>query len=355
MKHLTLIFLYLMIPLVMWSQPRFVPDADIIKVGEVMFQRPKIVTFGFINKGDRPLILHEVRPSCGCLAVDYPQEPVAAGERAQIRVIFDAGLLGTFYKDVEILTNASDKPIYLALQGCVVTEVHDFSGDYPIDLGNVRMETNYLEFDNVNKGDHPVAELRLVNTEHTVYHPELMHLPPYLTAEYIPESIPAGQEGIIRLTLNSEELPMLGLNQTSVYLARYMGDKVGDANEILVSAVLLPDFSQLGDEQRDKAPKLIVSEHNVDMGSLGLKQKKTVIVTLRNAGESPLHIHQVQVFNKAISVSLGNRTLKPGKSSKLKITAHAQYLKSAKNRPRVLLISDDPEHAKEVINIEVEE
>ena len=355
MKQLILVFLCLVISLATWSQPRFVPDADIIKVGEIMFQRPKIVTFGFINKGNQPLILREVHPSCGCLAVDYPQEPIAAGERAQIRVIFDAGILGTFYKDVEISTNASDKPVYLALQGCVVTEVHDFSGEYPIDLGNVRMETNYLEFDNVNKGDHPVAELRLVNTERTVYHPELMHLPPYLTAENIPESIPAGQEGIIRLTLNSEELPMLGLNQTSIYLARYMGDKIGEANEILISAVLLPDFSQMGDDQKEKAPKLVVSEHNVDMGSLGPKQKKTVVVTLRNEGLSPLHIRQVQVFNKAISVSLSNRTLQPGKSSKLKITALAQYLKSGKNRPRVLLISDDPEHAKEIINIEVEE
>ena len=355
MKQLILVFLCLVIPLATWSQPRFVPDTDIMKVGEIMFQRPKIVTFGFVNKGNQPLIIHEVHPSCGCMAVDHPKEPIAPGERAQIRVIYDAGILGTFYKDVEILTNASDKPEYLAMQGCVVTEVHDFSGEYPIDLGNVRMETNYLEFDDINKGDHPVVELRLVNTERTVYHPELMHLPPYLKAQYIPESIPAGQEGVVRLTLNSEDLPMLGLNQTSIYLARYMGDKIGDANEILVSAVLLPDFSQMGDDQHDKAPKLVVSEHNIDMGSLGPKQKKTVVVTLRNEGAGPLHIRQVQVFNKAISVSLGNRTLQPGKSTKLKITALAQYLKSARNRPRVLLISDDPEHAKEIINIEVEE
>ncbi len=90
------------------------------------------------------------------------------------------------------------------------------------------------------------------------------------------------------------------------------------------------------------------------MGSLGGKPKKTAVLTLRNEGKSPLHIHQVQVFNKGVSVSLGNRTLKPGKTTKLKVTVTAQELSSAKARPRVLLISDDPAHAKEVINIEVE-
>lgn len=355
MKHLNLIILCLLLPLAVCSQPRFVPDTEIMKVGEVMFQRPKTVTFGFVNKGSEPLILRQVNPACGCLAVEYPRDSIAAGERAQIRVVYDAGILGTFYKDVEILTNASEKPVYLALQGCVVTDVKDFSGEYPIDLGNVRMKTNYLEFDNVNKGDHPVAELQLVNTERTVFHPELMHLPPFLTAQYVPESIPAGQEGIIRLTLNSEELPMLGLNQTSIYLARYMGDKIGEANEIIVSAVLLPGFSQLTEAQQAQAPRLELSEHNLDMGSLGDKPKKTAVLTLHNAGQSPLHVHQVQVFNKAVSVSLGNRTLKPGKTTKLKITVTAQDLRSAKTRPRVLLITDDPAHAKEVINIEVTE
>jgi len=355
MKKLNLVLSCLLLPLVALSQPRFVADTEIMKVGEVMFQRPKTVTFGFVNKGDQPLILREVTPSCGCLAIDYPKDSIAVGERAQIQVIYDAGILGTFYKDVEILTNASEKPVYLALQGCVVTEVQDFSGEYPLDLGNVRLESNYLEFDNVNKGDHPVAELRLVNTERTVYRPELMHLPPYLTAEYLPESIPAGKEGVIRLTLSSEDLPMMGLNQTSIYLARYMGDKIGDANEIIVSAVLLPDFSQLVDEQKANAPSIVLSEHNLDMGSIGPKQKKKAIVTIQNVGKSPLHIHQVQVFNKAVSVSLSNRVLKPGKKTKLKVTVLSKYLKNAKSRPRVLLISDDPTHSKEIINIEVEE
>ena len=59
----------------------------------------------------------------------------------------------------------------------------------------------------------------------------------------------------------------------------------------------------------------------------------------------------LNVFNEALSVSLGNRTIKPGKQTKLKIMLHPDRLQRAKSRPRVLLITNDPSHAKAVIHV----
>lgn len=335
------------------AQPRLVPDRDIQKVGEVLFQTPKTFILGFTNKGDKPLVIKQVRASCGCVDVAYDQTPVAPGQHGEITLVYDAKMLGSFYKDVEIYTDAQDEPQYMAIQGTVVREMQDFSGDYPIDLGNVRLLGNYVEYDDVNKGDRPVQEIHVANVERTPYKPTLMHLPPYLSAEYIPESIPGGKTGIIRLTLDSEKLFRLGLNQTSVYLARYMGDKVSEENEIVVSAVLLPDFSQLSPAQMEQAPAIQLSDETLDIGSMEGRRKVQRKLTVTNTGRSPLHIRQVQVFNKALTVSLGNRTLKPGQSTRLKVTVNAKDLKRAKARPRVLLISDDPMHAKKIINIQV--
>ena len=90
------------------AQPRFVPDTDIKKVGEVEFQVPRQFTLGFTNKGDKPLTIKEVKASCGCMDVSYPKNPIAAGSRGEIAVTYDAKLLGSFYKEVEVLTDASD-------------------------------------------------------------------------------------------------------------------------------------------------------------------------------------------------------------------------------------------------------
>ncbi len=335
------------------AQPRFVPDAEVLKLGEVEFNQPKRVTMGFANKGDQPLEISSVHPSCGCIMASYTATPVNPGERGEFTITFDARMLGSFHKEIELMTNASDTPYYLSLEGTVVKEAQDRSEDFPIDLGNVRLQTNYLEFDDVNKGDKPVGEIRFVNMERTAYRPELMHLPPYLSAKYEPEDVPPGKVGKIILTLDSERLIHMGLSQTSVYLARYLGDKVSETNEITISAVLLPDFSGLTEAQLASAPESFMPETSIDFGQMGKRRKLSKTLMLLNIGKSDLHIQHVQVFNKAVAVSVGSKTVKPGKSTKIKITVFAEYLKKAKIRPRVLLITDDPKHAKQTVNIEV--
>ena len=200
----------------------------------------------------------------------------------------------------------------------------------------MRIETNYLEFDDVHKGEHPVLEFSLINKEHTAFRPELMHLPAYLSAQYVPENVPPGKRGVVRLMLDSDKLPQMGLNKTSVYFSRYMGDKISDANEIQVSAVLLPDFSQMTPEEMENAPQLDLAESKVSFGPWASKSRQTHTILVFNKGKSDLRFEQVQVFNDAVSVSLGNRVLKPGAGTKLRVSVTRKYLKRSKARPRVL-------------------
>lgn len=60
------------------------------------------------------------------------------------------------------------------------------------------------------------------------------------------------------------------------------------------------------------------------------------------------------MFTEGLQVSLGKRTIKPGESVKLKVTAIAAMLKKQRARtPRVLMITNDPDHAKVVVKIQV--
>jgi len=355
MRLIYITFICLMSVGFLHAQPRFVPDVEIKKLGEVEFQQPKRVVFGFVNKGNQPLTISSAKASCGCMDVSFPKEPIPAGERGEITVVYDASILGTFFKEVEVITDASEEPLYLGMQGTVVVEVTNVGEDYPIDLGNVQIQTNYLEFDDVHKGEHPVVEMSLINKEHTAYRPELMHLPAYLSAQYIPENVPAGKKGLIRLTLDSDKLLQMGLNMTSVYLSRYMGDKISEDNEIQISAILLPDFSKMTEDEKENAPGLYLAESSVGFGPLKGKSKATHTIIVSNKGKSNLLFEQVQVFNKAVSVSLGNRVLKPGASTRMKVSVTPKYLKREKGRPRVLLITNDPLQPKAIINIEVKQ
>ena len=335
------------------AQAQFVVDNATNRVGEIMFQSPKQVVFNFKNKGNRAMQIIDVKAACGCTKAEWTKGNIAPGDKGQIKVVYDAKTLGTFTKELAVFHTASSDPTYITIEGRVVTSLLDYSGDFPIDLGNIRINKNYVEFDDVNRGDHPVAEIQVFNQERTPYRPELMHLPAYLSMESVPEVIAGGRSGKILLTLNSEKLGLLGLNQTRVFISRFMGDKVGDDNEILVSSVLLPDLSKLTASQLERAPKMEFSHSKVSFGPMNGKSKQKQSIYITNSGKETLNIRTVQVFNQAISVSLGNRTLEPGKYTELKITVNAKYLKKAKSQPRVLLISNDPANPKQVIQVDV--
>ena len=261
----------------------------------------------------------------------------------------------SFQKDLEVYTNASEEPVYLHMQGRVVSKLSDYSGSFPVDLGHVRLNIDNVEFDNVNRGDRPMVELQIVNTGRKSYKPYLMHLPSYLSAQYFPEQLNGGRMGKILLTLDSEKLHQMGLTQTSVYLARKMGDKVSDENEITVSAVLLPDFSFLSAAERLNAPRLELSADTIDMEPLGRKRKRTMEVEVRNTGKSTLEVRSLQVFNRALTVSLSERNSPAGGAAKMKVTVLAKYLDKVKGSPRVLLITNDPARSKEIITVNVKQ
>lgn len=340
---------------VAWAQPQATVVREVANMGEIGYKVPKKVSFTLKNTGNEPLRISEVIPSCGCMSVEWTRDLIEPGAEGHISTEYDAKMLGVFQKDLEVYTNASGQPFYLHIQGRVVSKMSDYSGSFPIDLGNVRMNVDNIEFDNVNRGDRPVAELQIVNMDRMSYRPQLMHLPPYLTARYIPEVLSGGRIGKILLTLDSERLQQLGLTQTSIYLSRQPGDRVGEENEITVSSVLLPDFSSLSVKERAQAPRMELSADSLYMGSMEKKKKRTMEVTIHNAGQGTLEVRSLQVFNKALTVSLSNRKIEAGKSARLKVTVWAKYLSKAKNRPRVLLITNDPARSKEIITVNVKQ
>ena len=59
----------------------------------------------------------DVITSCGCLTVDYPQEPVMPGKEAVIGVTYKADSPGYFNKVVTVYCNAEDSPIRLRVNG----------------------------------------------------------------------------------------------------------------------------------------------------------------------------------------------------------------------------------------------
>lgn len=342
--------LLLMIALPLNAQKLQVIDKE-IDCGKVEYNKPVTATFKMKNKGGRKLIISDVRVSCGCISADYPKDGISSGEDFELKVTYDARQMGHFFKEACIYSNGTKEPVYISMKGIVQEHVNDYSKTYPYKVGDLRVDKLDLEFDDVNRGDMPVEEINMVNEGTAVLEPNLMHLPPYLTAEASRPYLRPGQTGKIMVTLHSDLIHDLGITQTTLHLANRKGDKVSQENEINASAVLLPSFAQLTENELLNAPKITLSEENEVTMDFGNKTKQTRKIEITNTGKSLLVIRSLRMFSDALRVTLGKTELAPGQKTTLKITADKELMAKARTTPRVLMITNDPNKAKVVIKI----
>ena len=327
---------------------KLIIEKTTVDVGRTGYQQPITAVFEFRVKGSKKVRISEVRPDCNCTKVEYPKTDQS--DKFQIRMTYDAQQLGHFDKQAAVVTNATAKPFYIRMKGIVLRDYQDLSANYPITMGNLLLDHSELEFDDINRGDQQVQVLHIYNSSTTVCQPNLMHLPSYLKATMVPERLGPSRAGTLTVTLNSKNLHDYGLTQSAVYLAENPGDKVSADHEIPVSAVLLPSFIGMTSAQKQYAPKMQLSKTTCDILFEG-KSKKKDIIEITNKGRTELDISSLQLFTGGLQVSLGKSKLQPGEKTTLKITALRDDLKKVRTRPRILMITNDPDHPKVTITI----
>ena len=67
--------------------------------------------FIFENNGDAPLIITNVKSSCGCTIPKKPEAPIPPGQKGEIQVSYDTNRLGVFRKTITVSTNDPNSPI----------------------------------------------------------------------------------------------------------------------------------------------------------------------------------------------------------------------------------------------------
>ena len=327
-------------------------NQEVVNVGQVLFKQPVKAEFKLKNKGFRTLHIQDVKTSCGCITASFP-ETVAVGKDFTVSAVYDAQTLGHFYKQVARYSNASKEPLVLTMQGVVVSEIKDFVGTYDFTLGDLKVDVNDIEFDDVNRGDRPSKKIHIFNNSNQVAQPVFMHLPSYLTAEMSPSRIAPHHSGTAVLYLDSRKLRDFGLTQTNIYLGFAPGDKVSEQKQLQVSTILLPAFQRMTEQELALAPKLKLSTDSLDLGSFYGRKRLKGEIELINTGRSPLEVRNLQMFSNGLEISLNKTKIEPGGQAKLKVTAIAGQIKEPKRVQRILMITNDPDKGKVVIKINV--
>ncbi|WP_353778767.1 DUF1573 domain-containing protein [Winogradskyella sp. 3972H.M.0a.05] len=77
-------------------------------------------TFVFTNTGNAPLIISDVKSSCGCTVPKKPKGPILPGETGEIEVKYDTKRVNPIRKTITVISNADTPTVALKIKGLVV-------------------------------------------------------------------------------------------------------------------------------------------------------------------------------------------------------------------------------------------
>ena len=99
--------------------------SETIDYGEIMRGSDGLRVFEFTNVGDAPLIIEDVKSSCGCTVPKKPKDPIMPGETGEIEVKYDTKRVGPIRKTVTVYSNAEEPVKALKIKGLVKEEAGD--------------------------------------------------------------------------------------------------------------------------------------------------------------------------------------------------------------------------------------
>lgn len=310
---------------------------------------PQTTTFTFKNEGTAPLILSNVRASCGCTTPEWTREPVAPGGTGSIKVSYDPkNRPGSFNKSVTVSSNAENRTVILRISGKVEPRELTLEEQYPRQIGDLRVKSNYLSFGTIKMGEVVTKELELVNTTDKPIEVAFRTVPSHLTAKVEPSTIPANGRGKLIVSYDTKAANTYGFASHRIYLS--INGSNDYKNSVGVSATIEEDFSNLTPEQLANAPVVSFDMLSCDMGDMNQGDSKEHTFQLTNKGKSDLIIRRVRSSCGCTAVAPSKNVVPPGETVPIKVTFNSRG-KRGRQSKSITVITNDPKNPTTILRI----
>jgi hypothetical protein len=124
--------------------------------------------FQFENTGDAPIVLTDVRASCGCTTPSWTRDPIPPGGKGSVKASYNStGRLGVFNKSITITSNASEPTKIVYIKGIVVKKEEPKAALSPKELKNAPkfiIDKNSHSFGKIERGQKVAQKFTVKNT-----------------------------------------------------------------------------------------------------------------------------------------------------------------------------------------------
>ncbi|WP_203257800.1 DUF1573 domain-containing protein [Hyunsoonleella ulvae] len=95
-------------------------ETEVVDYGTIIQGSDGTKVFTFTNTGKAPLVISEVKTSCGCTVPSYSKAAILPGKQGELEIKYDTKRLGSFTKTITVISNAKVIKKTLKIKGTVV-------------------------------------------------------------------------------------------------------------------------------------------------------------------------------------------------------------------------------------------
>jgi len=303
--------------------------------------------FTFTNTGKVPLIINDVKASCGCTTPQWTKEPVLPGKTGIIRISYNPkSRPGSFNKTIQVNSNADMPSVTLAVQG-VVIPVDQVEVAYKYTAGQLRLQTIYAAFGEVYKGDTADFSIKVMNTSmDKSARLSFRQLPQHLRVTMVPEVIEPQQEG--RIVIEYLSSVQKDWDYAVDRIDLLINGQPVSGNRISITANIRENFAGFTADDLSKAPVVTFDQTSFNFGTITSDQVVEHPFRLTNQGSSDLIIRKVSASCGCTAARPVKEIIGPGESTEIKASFNAAGREGSQKKA-ITVITNDPKRSKSIL------
>lgn len=298
-------------------------------------------SFVFQNTGAKPIVITNVKSTCGCTTPNWTRKPVNGGEEGKIDVVYHAkGRPGNFHKSIIVYSNAQNSPVTLKISGTVVPKPKGIEDEYRYLIDKLRFKKTNIHFSNLYNDETRTETVEFVNVSDEavkIEQTDKRRQPPHIQISISPENVEPGQKGSITVVYDAKQKDdwdyvrdNIMFNINGEYDARY---------RITVSAHIKERFSE--EDLKNPPAITFITPQVYEFGTITKGEKIEHSFKFKNTGKSDLIIRKVRASCGCTATTTGKTVLKPGEEGVVNATFNSSH-KNGAQRNTITMITNIP-------------
>ncbi len=302
--------------------------------------------FEFRNTGSEPLIITNVKASCGCTSPKWTRKPVMPGSEGFVDVTYKPmGRPGRFSKSVSVTTNGQPTSITLHITGDVQPKKKTLADIYPYKIGDIRLNKMHISFGRIYNTQVKKQTIEIVNIAEQEVHIDFKRVGSHLDVKAVPGKLAPQQKGEIHITYDAKKRD--DWDYVRDYFSVELNGKI-QPQRLIISATIREDFSKLTKKDLEDAPNIEFETLVHDFGTAKKGDKIEYKFTFTNKGKDDLKIRKTRASCGCTATNIENDVIKSGESSAIK-TVFNTAGRSGRQNKTITVITNDPKDPRIVL------